>query len=160
MAPVSLEELTQQSSSIAAVNITQASLSANHYTIMHSGEKKFYLHYVATVIESVKSGEIRETIEFSSREPLLINREYVVFLEASKTDELLVAQAGFAAFEKSYISFKSGINEALRIPSSYITLPKNLSTSPDVTKRNEQSSYVWVEWLPFKNWQIQQLELN
>ena len=87
-----------------------------------------------------------------SREPLFVSREYLVFLNATQSGDLHIAQAGFAAFEKAYISFKAGIKEGLRLPSSYISLPKDLVMISEVTKRNEQSSYVWSEWLPFKKW--------
>ena len=157
MAPISLEELLRDSSVVSIVNIKQAGISANKYQIIHSGEEKFYLNYVATIVDSIKGSDAGKTIEFSSREPLLISREYFVFLISSNPGELMVAQAGYAAFEKAYISVDSGIKEGLRIPSSFISLPKNLATIPDVTKLNEQSSYVWVEWLPFKQWQIKHL---
>ncbi len=87
-----------------------------------------------------------------------MNQEYLVFLNSSKSDELFVAQAGFAAFEKTYISFEQGIKEGIRVPSSYISLSKDLVTIPGVTKLNEQSAYVWAEWLPFKKWVISHLD--
>lgn len=157
MAAVSLEELMKDSSVVAIIAIKQASLSANTYKIVYSGEEKHYLNYMATIVDSIKGAEVGKTIEFSSHEPLLISREYLVFLGSPKSGELLVAQAGHAAFEKAYISFESGIKEGLRIPSDFISLPKNTAVTPDVTKRNEQSFYVWAEWLPLKKWQIKQL---
>lgn len=157
MAPVSLEELMRDSSVVAVVDVKQANVSANTYKIVYSGEEKHYLNYVATVVDSIKSVEVGKSIEFSSHEPLLISRQYLVFLGSSKPNELLVAQAGYAAFEKAYISFDAGIKEGLRIPSSFISLPKGIAITPDVTKLNEQSSYVWTEWLSFKEWQIKHL---
>lgn len=161
MAPIPLEDLLSDSSIVTIINIKQASLSVNKYKIIHSGEERFYLNYVATIVDSIKGGDVGKTIEFSSREPLFVSREYLVFLNASKPGELFVAQAGFAAFEKTYIFFQTGINagikEGLRIPSSLIPLPKALATTPGVTKLNEYSAYVWVEWLPFKKWQIRYL---
>ncbi len=71
--------------------------------------------------------------------------------------KLHVAQAGFAAFEKAYISFDSGVKEGLRIPSSFIPLPKDLALTPGVTKLNEQPIYEWSEWLPFKKRQLELL---
>lgn len=157
MAPVSLEELMRDSLAVAIVDVKQANVSANTYKIVYSGEEKHYLNYVATVVDPIKGAEVGKSIEFSSHEPLLISRQYLVFLGSSKPGELLVAQAGYAAFEKAYISFDAGIKEGLRIPSSFISLPKGIALTPDVTKLNEQSSYVWTEWLPFKEWQIKHL---
>lgn len=157
MTPTSLEELLNDSSIVTIINIKQASLSVNQYEIIHSGEEKFYLDYVATIIDPIKGCDGGKTINFSSREPLLVSREYLVFLNSSKSGELHVAQAGFAAFEKTYISFKEAIKEGLRIPSNYISLPKDLIITPGVTKLNELSPYVWAEWLPFKKWQIRHL---
>lgn len=159
MAPVSLEELMRDSSAVAIVDIKQANVSANTYKIVYSGEEKHYLNYVATVVDPIKGAEVGKSIEFSSHEPLLISRQYLVFLSSSKPGELLVAQAGYAAFEKAYISFEAGIKEGLRIPSSFISLPKNIAITPDVTKLNEQSSYVWTEWLSIKEWQIKYMRV-
>ena len=159
MAPVSLEELLTDSSIVAIVNIKQASVSTSQYEVIHSGEQKYYLDYIATIIDSVKGGDAGKTIKFMSREPLLISREYLVFLNSTKSGELHVAQAGFAAFEKAYISVKAGIKECLRIPSDFISLPKELVIIHGITKLNEQSSYVWSEWLPFKKWQIRHLNV-
>lgn len=160
MAPVSLEELTRDSSVVTIVDIKQAGLSTNKYKIIYSGEERYYLNYVATVVDSIKGADVGKSIEFSSHESLLIGKQYLVFLSSSKSGELLVGQAGYAAFEKAYISFDSGIKEGLRIPSSFISLPKDLAITPDVTKLNEQSSYVWAEWLPFKEWQIKRLNVE
>ena len=160
IAPISLEELMNDASTVIATKIVEASISINQYKVIHSGEEKYYLNYVATIVDSIKVGEVGKTIEFSSREPLLVSREYLVFLNSSKDDKLFVAQAGFAAFEKTYISIKTGIKEGLRIPSDFISLPKNLVTTSEGAKLNEQSSYVWVEWLPFKKWQIKYLSTS
>ena len=89
-----------------------------------------------------------------------IPRSYIKNFAILKDDKLFVAQAGFAAFEKTYISIKTGIKEGLRIPSDFISLPKNLVTTSEGAKLNEQSSYVWVEWLPFKKWQIKYLSTS
>lgn len=159
MAPVSLEELLTDSSLVAIVNIKQASVSTNQYEVIHSGEQKYYLDYMATIVDTVKGSNVGKTIKFMSREPLLVSRDYLVFLNSTKSGELHVAQAGFAAFEKAYISVKAGIKECLRIPSNYISLPKELVIIHGVTKLNEQSSYVWSEWLPFKKWQIRHLNV-
>ncbi len=157
MAPISLEELVSDSSTVMIIDVEQVSLSADQYEVIYSGEEKNYLNYVATTVDPIKEGDAGKTIKFFSREPLLVSREYLVFLNASKSDELSVAQAGFAAFEKTYISFERGIKEGIRIPSNYISLPKDIASIPGVTKLNEQSSYVWVEWLPFKKWVINHL---
>ena len=79
MAPVSLEELLTDSSIVAIVNIKQASVSTSQYEVIHSGEQKYYLDYIATIVDPVKGGDAGKTIKFMSREPLLISREYLVF---------------------------------------------------------------------------------
>lgn len=160
IAPASLKELLSESSLAISVNIKKASLSDNKYKVFHSGEEKSYLNYTGTVIDSIKGEKAGKLIEFSSRKPLLINREYFIFLNPSKSGEFIVAQAGFAAFEKAYISFESGIKSGLRVPLTYISMPKNLTVTKGVTKRNEQSSYIWVEWLLFKRWQTTHLNFS
>lgn len=158
IAPVSLKELLTDSSITAVVNIKKAELSAKQYKIIHSGKDKYYLNYEAIIIDSIKGVDAGKTIEFTSREPLLVSRDYLVFLNTSSTERLLVSQAGYGAFEKTFISFESGIKEGLRIPSNYISLPKGLPFTLGFSALNEQSSYLWAEWLPFKEWQIKYLK--
>ncbi|WP_075187227.1 hypothetical protein [Teredinibacter haidensis] len=158
IAPISIEELLSDSSVVTIINVKQASLSVDQYEVIYSGEKKNYLNHEATIVDPIKAGYADKTIKFLSRKPLLVNQEYLVFLNSSESGELFVAQAGFAAFEKTYISFAQGIKESIRVPSSYISLSKDVATTPGVTKLNEQSSYVWAEWLPFKKWMISHLD--
>lgn len=154
IAPISLENLLNHSTIAATVKINNAQISSNKYEIIHSGESKFYFDYTATITDLIKGKKIERNIEFSSREPLLIGQEYYVFLNSSASDQLIVAQAGFAAFEKTYIFFTDDIKEALRIPQDYITMPKNLEKMSGFTKKNEQSSYSWFAYNQFKNRQI------
>lgn len=157
IAPISIEELLRDSSVVTIVNVQEASLSSEQYEVIYSGEKKNYLNYVATIVDPIKVADAEKTIRFLSCKSLLVNQEYLVFLNASKSGELFVAQAGFAAFEKAYISLEQGIKESIRIPSNYISLSEDLATIPGVTKLNEQSSYIWTEWLPFKKWMTSHL---
>lgn len=157
IAPVSLEELLNDSPMIVVVDVLQASLSTNKYRVVHSGEEKKHLDFVAIVIDPIKGSDTGKTIKFSSREPLFVGRKYLVFLNPLKTGDLFVAQAGFAAFEKTYISFAEGVKGGVRVPSNYISLSKDMPSVPGVTKLNEQSSYVWAEFQPFKKWVVSRL---
>ena len=152
ISPISLEELLDTSIIAAVVKIEQASISNDEYEIFHSGEKKNYLSYSALITDSIKGVGSNKTTAFYSREPLLIGRDYLVFLNRSDPNKLFVAQAGFAAFEKTYIPFKDAIKESVRAPSDYISIAKELPTLPGTRKLNEQSSNKWLEWLVLKKW--------
>ncbi len=160
IAPISFENLLNDSSVAATIKITNAQISTNKYEIVHSGKERFYFKYLAIIIDPIKGKEIESNIKFSSREPLLIGQENFVFLNSPQPEKLIVAQAGFAAFEKKYIFFAEGIKQALRIPQSYITMPTDIERIAGITKINEQSSYSWFEYIQLKNWQIKKLKLT
>lgn len=157
LAPQSLQELTKSASLVAIVHISKSDISSFTYEKAHSDQKRYLIYFEASVSELIIGKTGTKTIKFLSREPLLVDRDYLVILESSESNNLFVSQAGYAAFEKTYISFDSGIKEGIRVPTNYVSVPAPLSYTIGVTKINEYSVYKWLDWHETKNWLLSNL---
>ena len=145
IAPLEITEIYDNANIVAELRILSFGISDSTYLVVHTGEKKRLIQYTAdmtTTLKGVKNGRI----SFLSQTSLGANLDYLVFLDDSPSYSLpVVAQSGYAAIQLDSISMKDGFYRSARIPSAFITSPKEIPQEPGVTKRNEYSEYVWVK---------------
>ena len=148
MARLSIDELTNQAVVVAVVKIEATEVTTESQRQIHTEVEKPYIRHTAFILEKIKDKNISaKKISFLSTIGLIAGNKYIVFLSSKETNaEPIVSINGYAALVISLVSMKSGFQEGVRVPESYISIPDSFSKEPGETAKNELPAHVWIKY--------------
>lgn len=143
IARLDIDELQKEASIVATVRILATEVTNEHYHPVHADVEVNLIRHQAVILDSFKGQTNDKEISFLSEKGLISGQKYLIFL-SNIPGGLRVSHSGYGALVISVVSMKSGVVEGVRIPESYISLPKNFFVETGHTAKNEQASFVWI----------------
>lgn len=143
MAPQTLAKLKSDSHTVALVKIEATATTNKSFRLLHTLTPAPLIQHKARILKQFKGPSTNKTISFMNLQGLSVGKQYLVFLTTTKDNHLIVSLLGHGTARIAYISMKSELTEAARVP-AYIKLPASIKTKPGKTLRDEQISYDWV----------------
>ncbi len=160
MARISIDNFLSMAHFVAVVNIESTQLTGKTKQQVHTTIPLPIIKHKVKVIKKIKGQSNDMDISFLNTKGLSAGNKYIVFLVKDKNDNLQVMVNGYGAMRISYISMSQGIVEAVRIPESYIELPKAIKYEVGSSAKGEQASYVWSELSHISNYLQKKLTDN
>ncbi len=145
IAHLEITELKDYAQIVAVVEIVATQKTEIPFHQPHTVSKSKLIKHTALISEPIKGKKIGKEIDFLHMTGLITGKNYVVFLSPSKENTLSVVNNQYGAFKLSIVSLGEGITEAVRIPSSYVSLPKPIASEMGAMAKDESSFFVWVE---------------
>lgn len=144
VARLSINELKDYAKIVALVEVAATEMTDKPYRQIHTTVETKLIAHQAKIMDVLKGKFTEGKTSFLHMTGLKAGQIYLVFLSDTKDGGLIVSNNRYGAFAVSVVSMKSGVLQGVRIPESYISLPKALIVEPGASAKNEQSSFVWV----------------
>jgi len=146
LARLSIDELKKQASTVVILEISETKKTNELYDQVHTEVKGNWIQHKAKVLDLIKGNSKMKEMTFFNIKGLITGKKYLVFLSKTENDRFTVSDNGYGALRIGIIPMKSKIIEAVRVPDSFIALPKGFSFESGVTAKDEVSSFVWVDF--------------